>query len=389
MNRLKKGFVTVLCVSLLFFAFPFNVLATETAGDYSTAKAHLLLDATSNSVISQKSADLRLPIASTTKVMTALITLEQPNLDEVFTVDKTAIMVEGTSMGLREGDSVTLRTLAVGMLLPSGNDAANAAAVRISGSIKAFAQKMNERASEIGMKNTSFVTPSGLDSEEHYSTAFDMALLARTALQNKAFAGICGSKSVSVKFGSGEKIYPRSYKNHNKLLSMYEGCIGVKTGFTKKAGRCLVSAATRDGVTLICVTLNDGNDWDDHKRLFDYGFKTVSLHENRVAMEKSELCVVGGELPKVLVMPTFEGYQTTALQEKVSNRIFMEKFLYAPVYKGDIVGYIEHSVDGVVIAKTPIAVSDNVPAKVEESKKNHIGFFEKLNGFFKKYLKNI
>ena len=180
-------------------------------------------------------------MASTTKIMTALLTLEQGGLDDYFQVDSDAIRVEGSSMGLQEGDSVSLRALAYGMLLASGNDGANAAAVRIAGSIPAFVERMNARAAEIGMADTRFATPSGLDDPGHYSTAYDMALLAREALQSPLFAEICAQSKAVVQYGNPP--YNRWLTNHNRLLREYPGTIGVKTGFTKASGRCQIGRA--------------------------------------------------------------------------------------------------------------------------------------------------
>ena len=213
-------------------------------------------------------------MASTTKIMTTLLTIESGNLDTEFMVDSQAIHVEGSSMGLQENDIVTKRALCYGMLLPSGNDAANASAVAVAGSIPAFAELMNRRAAEIGMTRTCFVTPSGLEGTGHGASAADMALLTREALRNETFREICCQASARVKFGNPP--YQRTLYNSNKLLRMYDGVIGVKTGFTDEAGRCLVSACERNGVTLICVTLNDRDDWNDHMHLYDYGFTQVS-----------------------------------------------------------------------------------------------------------------
>ncbi|MBQ4100232.1 MAG: D-alanyl-D-alanine carboxypeptidase, partial [Oscillospiraceae bacterium] len=205
-----------------------------------SANSAVLIEMQTGKVLYEKNAHQKLSMASTTKIMTALLTLESQNLDTYFTVNPKVIQVEGTSMGLLEGDQVTLRALAYGMLLASGNDAANSAAVAVGGSIDAFVAMMNERAKLLGMKNTSFKTPSGLDDDGHYSTAYDMALLASAALSNPDFVEICSKETAKIKYGNPP--YDRWLKNHNKLLTGYDGTISVKTGFTKKSGRCLVSA---------------------------------------------------------------------------------------------------------------------------------------------------
>ena len=235
-----------------------------------SAKGCVLMDAQTGYILFEQNAQEKLPMASTTKIMTTLLTLESGDLDTPFVVDSDAICVEGSSMGLLPGDTVTKRALCVGMLLPSGNDGANAAAVRVGGSIPAFLEMMNARARQIGMTRSCFASPSGLDEEGHGASAYDMALLAREALRNPEFSEICCRQTMTVCYGNPP--YARTLTNTNKLLGMDDTVIGVKTGFTDAAGRCLVSACRRQERTLICVTLNDRNDWEEHSALYDYGF---------------------------------------------------------------------------------------------------------------------
>ena len=223
-----------------------------------SAVSAIVIEADTGTALWEKNADEHRAMASTTKIMTALLTIEAGGLDREFTVDPLAILVEGTSMGLREGDRVSRRDLLYGILLPSGNDAANAAAVSVSGSIGAFVELMNSRAQELGLSNTHFVTPSGLDADGHYTTARDLAKLAAFAMKNEVFREVAACKSAEVEFGNPP--YKRTLYNSNKMLRRYDGAIGVKTGFTDNARRCLVSAAERDGVTLVAVTLNAGDE---------------------------------------------------------------------------------------------------------------------------------
>ena len=279
---------------------------------------------------------MRLPMASTTKVMTALLTLEEAGKNDrvvTFTEEMTA---EGSSMYLESGEQVRLSDLCIGMLMQSGNDAANAAAIAIDGSIARFADRMNIRASELGMKNTHFVTPSGLDGEDHYSTAYDMALLLCAAMENDTFRDITKQTAMTVDFISPEDKRV-TYRNHNKLLRLYEYCIGGKTGYTDEAGRCLVSCAERDGVELICVTLDDPDDWDDHIRLFDYGFETLSP-------------LMLGEEYRTVSAVCADGYGTTLTCEPqtivscnevdVKEKLFLPDFIYAPLKKGEKIGEV-------------------------------------------------
>lgn len=270
---LKKAAITFLIV--LFFPFFFSMMAiADTAPLQVSAKSAILINADDGRILYAKNENERRPMASTTKIMTALITLETAAVNnKVVTITDKMVRVEGSSMGLRPGDKLSLRALAEGMLLVSGNDAANSAAIAISGSDQAFAVLMNKRAKELNMTNTHFVTPSGLDDENHYTTAKDLAILAAAAMHNPDFAEIASQKVMAVQFVNPDQT--RKLKNHNKLLSMYDGCIGVKTGFTKKSGRCLVSSAQRNGVNLIAVTLNDPDDWKDHQKLLDYGFSKI------------------------------------------------------------------------------------------------------------------
>ena len=232
-----------------------------------SAVSSVLMEAVTGEVLYEKNAWEPHPMASTTKIMSALLCLESGDLDTEFTVDSQAIQVEGSSMGLVEGDTVTKRALCYGMLLPSGNDAAGAAAVRVAGSIPAFVAQMNERAAALGLTQTHFANPHGLDSGENYSTALDLAHLAQAALQNAQLRAVVSTKT-AVCAG-------RTLTNHNKLLWRYDGCIGVKTGYTRHAGRILVSAAERDGRMLIAVTISDPDDWRDHTALLDYGFAVL------------------------------------------------------------------------------------------------------------------
>lgn len=333
-----------------------------TGEDYRVgAAAAIVMEAESGEVLFAQEIHRRLPMASTTKIMTALLTLEQPDLQQEFTVDDDAILVEGSSMGLQQGDTVTLYALAAGMLLASGNDAAGAAAVRIGGSTDAFAEEMNRRASSIGMNNTHFVTPSGLDAEEHYSTAYDMALLARTAMQNPLFAEIAASRRMTVSYG--QPPYARSLLNHNRLLSLYGDAIGVKTGFTKKAGRCLVSAAERDGVRLICVTLNCPDDWRTHAALYERYF---GLTEScPLTAEAPLLPVVGGTSDTVhtAVQGTPCCTAVRGKENTVTQRVYLERqFCYAPVAAGQPLGQVVWLRGERVVGTALLTAAEEVPA---------------------------
>ena len=366
-----------LALGVLVLVLPFSVSLNVFAEMPETsAKSCVLIEEKTGRIVFEKNSSRKLPMASTTKIMTTLICLESGGLDDEFVVDKDAIKVEGSSMGLREGDVVTKRMLCYGMLLPSGNDAANATAVKISGSIEKFAEKMNERAQEIGMTHTNFVTPSGLEGEGHGASAYDMALLTREALRNPDFAEICSQSTAKVRFGNPP--FDRWLKNTNKLLTMYDGVNGVKTGFTDEAGRCLVSACERDGVSLICVTLNDRDDWNDHMKMYDSGFETVK----KTALKSDDVFdipVAGGETEsiqakadKYLEIGAF-GNST----EHITSKAVIPPFVYADVDKGDTVGNIEWYYDKRLVGEVPIKAQESVSYKRKEDPT----LWERIKGF--------
>ena len=239
--------------------------SVRAAGPGISAASAILIDGESGRVLYAQNAEEERPIASITKLMTALVAVEShPDLSEVVTIRPEWTGVEGSSMYLKAGEELTLEALLYGLLLASGNDAAVAIAGFCAGDVDTFVAWMNDKAAELGMEHTHFENPNGLNDEGHYSTAADMAALARVVMEHEALAKIVGTRSITV---AG-----RTLTNHNKLLWRYEGCTGLKTGYTDRAGRTLVSCAERDGQRLIAVTLNDPNDWADHAALFDYGF---------------------------------------------------------------------------------------------------------------------
>ena len=344
-----------------------------------SAKAAVLIEAKTGKIIYEKNSYQKLPMASTTKIMTTLLCIESGNLDEEFVVDPEAIKVEGSSMGLQEGDIVTKRALCIGMLLPSGNDAANVTAVLIGGSVDKFADMMNERAAEIGMTRTCFVTPSGLEAEGHGASAYDMSLLAREALRNEDFAAICSQSSMKLSFGNPP--YDRWLKNTNKLLTMYNGVNGVKTGFTDEAGRCLVSSCEKNGISLICVTLNAPSDWSDHTKLYDYAYSNLKAVE--VKPENYCVDVVGGigqSLPLSSDDTISIGTDNGDLS-KLEERAYIENFLYAPVEKGTFAGYVDYYYDGKFVESIDL-FTDAGTEIYKSCTKKETSIVEKIKDFF-------
>lgn len=359
---LKKSILSLAVCLLFVWTTMLPVSAkTEDVPDVS-AEAAVVYCVNTGQVLYEKNANERLAMASTTKIMTSLLTLEAAAVDnKLVTITQEMVAVEGSSMGLRGGDALRLRELAVGMLMVSGNDAANAAAIAVGGTTEQFAAQMNQRAQELGMTNTHFVTPSGLDDDAHYSTALDMAKLGAAAISNDSFREICRQTSMNATFENPQKTV--SLTNHNRLLKMYDGCIGVKTGFTKKAGRCLVSAAERDGVTLVAVTLHAPDDWQDHQVMLDYGFsqvETISLANDDATLT---VPVVGGVASAVTVRGVPETDAVVIGQRQdVTRSVQLPRFVYAPVEQGTVLGNITYTVNGEVVATVPLAAVDTVEA---------------------------
>ncbi len=370
-----KKLCAIVFSAVIFILNSFSVNADTLS---VSAKSAILIDAQTGRVIYEKNAYEKRPMASTTKIMTTLLALEYGDLETYFTVDSEAIKVEGSSMGLCQGDMVRLIDLCYGMMLPSGNDAANATAVRIGGSIDNFVALMNDKAQAIGMKDTHFVTPSGLDdyTDEHYSTAYDMALLTRVALENEKFREICGEKYGKTEFGNPP--FERWLTNTNKLLSTCDGVFGVKTGFTDKAKRCLVSACERNGVTLICVTLNASDDWNDHMKLYNYGFSEYKNTPLPAQHQTLRFSVVGGD--KSYVDATLMSAPTAPLSKGELDRVKavyrVNRFLYAPVNVGDVVGEVSYYLDDLLICKSQFLATSDVFIKTPKPKKEN--FIEKL-----------
>lgn len=320
----------------------FLVLLCGRAGAMS-AQSAVVIDADTGEVRYEHNADAVLPMASTTKIMTAIVAIEQGDIDRTYTVKPEYTQTEGSSMYLKPGETVSIRDTLYGLMLMSGNDAALAIAGECGGQ-EAFVQAMNDKAQSLGLTNTHFENPNGLDGDTHHTTARELAELTAYALQNPDFREIVSAKNITC---AG-----RTMVNHNKMLSLYEGAIGVKTGYTKKCGRCLVSAAERNGRTLIAVTLNDPDDWNDHCTMLDEAFAQytpVTLHEAGDTVGK--VAVEGGTAQSV---PLIAGHEVTAYLapgEQVADSLRGRPFVYATVAGGDYYGEIVYQI-GEHILKT-------------------------------------
>ncbi len=370
------AFLSVLSLSVMFCT------AAEPPRDLS-AEACVLMAADTREVLYAKNESEKLSMASTTKIMTALLAIEQGIPEQQVKISSDMVKVEGTSIGLLPDDLITVRTLVSGMLLESGNEAANVTAYAVAGSQEKFLEMMNQKALEIGMHNTHFETPSGLDSENHYSTAYDMALLGAYAIENVEFRKICSQKSERVLYGNPP--YARTLYNHNRLLSSYDGAIGIKTGFTKKSGRCLVSAAERDGITLIAVTMRAPNDWADHEKLLDYGFSLLQKRDYSDALQDLSVPVVGSSVHSIPVGLFARAEIPVAdVSAELQVQVRLQPFLYAPVQAGAVVGTAEYKLDGRTVRAIPLVAESDAACvtAVAEDAVSGPSLFEKIKAFF-------
>ncbi len=339
-----------------------------------SAKSAVLIEASSGSIIWSKNSDVRLPMASTTKIMTALVAIDNCDITKKVSVSPDAVGVEGSSIYLYPNEILTLEDLLYAMLLESANDAAAAIAIEVGGSIEGFAQMMNQKAIEIGLKDTNFDNPHGLDGETHYTTAYELAMIAKEAYSNETFKRIVSTYKKTIPLNETEGV--RLLINHNKLLRSYDGATGIKTGFTKKSGRCLVSAAERDGLTFIAVTLNAPDDWNDHRCMLDYGF---SLYESKVLCDVGSFTyimpVTGGMYDSIMLENTQKITLTLPrYSSDIECRVELPQFAYAPISDGEDLGRLVFLLDGVEIAHSPIVAKGDVPSP---QKKN---IFERIFG---------
>lgn len=351
MNFLKR----ILCfVILASFIGNIPVMAIGTSAEASVA-----IDALTGEIICEKNAYMRLGMASTTKIMTAILALEHGGMDEVVKIDPRAIGVEGSSLYLEEGDEMPFGSLLYAMMLRSANDGATAVALHLAPSVEEFAEMMTEKARSLGLRDTNFKNPHGLHQEGHYTSAYDLAQITRYGFTLPGFAELVSSTSFSV----DADVHTKHVTNNNKLLNMYEGADGVKTGYTPETGRTLVGSATRDGMRIITVTLNDREDWNDHVAMFDYGFenfKSFSLAQKGhgygcvqvKGAEASEIAVVAAEDFGVLLNKG----------ATVSTRVSVfEEEIKAPVEKGRILGRMDFYREDDFLGSVDLVAAEDMP----------------------------
>ncbi len=326
----------------------------------TSADASIAIDALTGEVICEKNAYTKMGMASTTKIMTAIIALEKGNLTDIVTVDKRAVGVEGSSLYLSEGDTLSLKNLLYGMMLRSGNDGATAVALHFAPSVEEFSKMMNEKAAELGLSDTNFKNPHGLYEEGHYTTAYDLAQITRYGFTLPEFAEIVKCWAYNI----DENIETKRVVNNNKLLNMYDGADGVKTGFTPETGRTLVGSATRDGMRVITVTLNDKEDWNDHMAMFDYAFskyKSLSLAEKG----KGYGCVPvkGGKDIEIACVAKDDFAVMVEKDATISVDIKTEEEIKAPIKKGQVLGKAIFTINGENIGEMELVAPEAMERK--------------------------
>lgn len=357
----QKVTVLLLVVALCVAFAPLAGVQTDRLPAEAAASSSIVMEATTLRVLGGSNIDARLPMASTTKAMTALVVIENCDMEAVVTIPKAAVGIEGSSIYLREGEKLTVKELLYGLMLRSGNDAATALAIHAGGSVEGFVKMMNAKAASLGLKNTHFCNPHGLHHDEHYTSAYDLAVVASKGITNPVFKEICSAKRVRISGNSEESI--RDLYNKNKILSMYSGGNGIKTGFTKKAGRCLIASSMRDNMQVVAVVLNVGNMWEECMRLMDYAHNNycmakvvdktkavgeVAVKEGKIGgkyvftaalypaedryyplrKDGNEVCKINAKIPAELAAPHNKSRSVGEIQITLADRLIFEEKLY-------------------------------------------------------------
>lgn len=368
---MRKKFLIL--ISLFIFVCNCCVIST----DALSASSAIVIEASTGKVIFSKNGEKRMKPASTTKILTALCALDYGNLEDIVKISQKAANEEGSSMYIEAGEKIKMENLIYGLMLNSGNDAAVAIAEHISGSEEEFSKLMNKKARECGVKNSNFENPNGLDSDKHYVTAYDLALITKKALENEKFRDIVKTRTKIVATESGVKKY---LTNHNKMLAMYKDCIGVKTGFTKASGRTLVTAAEKNGVEIIAVTLNAPDDWNDHRNLLDIGFANA---EEITVLTKGKTvgtAEVKNGISKKCSLVCKDGYKYIKIKnsnEKIDVKYSIGR-VKAPVMKNEKIGKCYIYLNGKKIFETELLAAETIDGIKKENKFTDIfkRFFE-------------
>lgn len=352
---IRRGKWLMWLIAALIAVCPAGAFALDVS-----ARSAILIEAETGKVLYAENAHERLPMASTTKIMTALVALEQGNTRDIVTVDASAYGTEGSSIYLHLEEDIALKDLLYGLMLSSGNDAAVAIAVHIGGGTQAFADMMNKKAVELGAYNTNFVTPNGLHDDQHYTTAYDLARIAAAAMKNDSFREIVSTEYYRAETGE----IARTFKNKNRILWEYAGGTGVKTGYTKAAGRCLVFSAEQDGMELVGVVLNCPNMFEDATAMLDYGFENFeTVKMVKAGTVAARVSVTGGEKSLLELTPAQDIIVPVKKGDSVSyrTRVVIDEDISAPVYRGDSLGYVEILDGGALLIRQELVASEDIP----------------------------
>ena len=360
----KEKIIALLLLATLLFSF-FTVFVHSESLPTVSARAASLFEPETKSFLYSKSGDERLPMASTTKIMTALVALENISLDKVVEVDDRAIGIDGSSIYLVKGEKLTAEALIYALMLRSANDAAEALAYEISGNIESFCDLMNMRAEALGLVNTHFENPHGLDADNHYTSANDLAVITAEALKNQDFLKISATYKKEIESSASKRLLV----NHNKLLNSYDGCIGVKTGYTKKSGRSLVGAASKNDLTLISVTINAPDDWNDHRKLLDYGFSNIHAQYLLADSEfRTALPVLNSDKTTVEITNSNSlKFIYQGVLPDIKQEIILNSYLIAPIEPGETVGKIIFTTSGNKIGSVDLIALEGAETKKKKS----------------------
>lgn len=382
-----RNFIKILVVLGLLLSVMLSSFAsfyTNAAQDFGvSARAYVLTDEFGD-IIFENNAHTRLPMASTTKIMTAMVALECLEPTQTVSIPKEAVGIEGSSAYLKEGEKLSVNDLLHALLLQSANDCAVALAIAALGSVDEFCAAMNEKAEKMGLVNTHFDNPHGLDSENHYTTAYELALITAKAFATPALAEIMGTHKYACTSDIGTQ---RVFVNHNRLLTSYEHCIGGKTGYTKADGRCLATAAETNGVRLIAVTLDAPNDWDDHRKLYGAGFELYTEQKLCASYEfEQALSVVGSKNESVICTNPVSVFAYVRQNCEITVAVELAEFEYAPITQGQSVGRVVFMQNGNEIAFAELVTTES--AELQKNKEK-ISFWDKIINFFKNIFEAI
>ncbi len=362
MTKRKLTLWLVLVSCLFIYSLP-----SAWAGPQVSAKAAVLINSDSGQIVYGKNENVPLPPASTTKILTAIIALEKSKLTDVVTAGKKPSLVEPSAIGLSEGETISMENLLYSLLVKSANDAAVAIAEHISGSVPEFAELMNRTARDLGATNSNFVNPHGLPDPNHYTTAHDLAVIARYAMKNPEFRKIVSTKV---------KVIPREddsaikwLQNHNKMLWRYDGANGIKTGYTREARQCLVASASRDGQEFIAVVLGaeGSNVWTDAQNLLDYGFNNFTTFKHKSANSPVQTVSVKQGEKSVTLVTRQDFFYTLPKGEKgtkmINEEVVIENNIAAPVKKGQVLGQVKFIISGEEIGAVDLVAQEDVAVK--------------------------